>query len=421
MPTFPMLIRRGSATVRIHDYDNNGSSHFMITWNVGAERKRESRSALGAAKARAEEIATSILNGRTAALELTGTDRDSYGHAMRALKPFGIPLHAAIEEWAAAKKTIGPVSLITVADDYAKRHSEKLPPGRIPDLVAKCIEEKRQDGLSHRYVIQLRSDLNRMAAAFPGSVASLTTGELDQWLRGLDVAARTRNNLRTSVTTFFSFCRRHGFLPKNIPTEAEGLSRAKVRDGAIAILRPAQMEALLDAATPAMIPFLALGGFAGLRTAEIQRLHWADVLFDQGWIEIKAEKAKTGSRRLTPISDNLHRWLMPLRQTGLVLPHREIWREITALSGTLGFEWERNVLRHSAISYRVATTQNVNQVALESGNSPAIIFKHYRELVTPADAQKWWGIAPKSESTDGSTHDKDPQENGARKSARKCR
>ena len=177
----------------------------MITWNVGAERKRESRSALGAAKARAEEIATSILNGRTAALELTGTDRDSYGHAMRALKPFGIPLHAAIEEWAAAKKTIGPVSLITVADDYAKRLSEKLPPGRIPDLVAKCIEEKRQDGLSHRYVIQLRSDLNRMAAAFPGSVASLTTGELDQWLRGLDVAARTRNNLRTSVTTFFSF------------------------------------------------------------------------------------------------------------------------------------------------------------------------------------------------------------------------
>jgi hypothetical protein len=112
---------------------------------------------------------------------------------------------------------------------------------------------------------------------------------------------------------------------------------------------------------------------------------------------------------------------MPLRQTGLGLPHREIWREITALSGTLGFEWERNVLRHSAISYRVATTQNVNQVALESGNSPAIIFKHYRELVTPADAQKWWGIAPKSESTDGSTHDKDPQENGARKSARKCR
>ena len=44
MPKFPILVRRGSATVRVHDYDNNGSSHFMITWNLGGERKRESRS-----------------------------------------------------------------------------------------------------------------------------------------------------------------------------------------------------------------------------------------------------------------------------------------------------------------------------------------------------------------------------------------
>lgn len=145
------------------------------------------------------------------------------------------------------------------------------------------------------------------------------------------------------------------------------------------------------------------------------------MLFDQGWSEIKSENAKTGSRRLTPISDNLRQWLIPLRQEGLVMPQKEIWREITALSGWLGFEWERNVLRHSAISYRVATTQNVNQVALESGNSPAIIFKHYRELVTPADAQKWWSITPKSGSADGKAHDKSHREKGVRKSARKCR
>ena len=170
-----------------------------------------------------------------------------------------------------------------------------------------------------------------------------------------------------------------------------------------------------------MVSFLALGGFAGLRTAEIQRLHWADVLFDQGWIEIKAEKANTGSRRLTPISDNLQQWPMPHRQTGLVLPHKEIWREITALSGSLGFAWERNVLRHSAISYRVATTQNVNQIALESGNSPVIIFKHYGELVTPADAQKWGGITPKSGSAEGIVDDKDPREKGARKAAKNYR
>ena len=210
----------------------------------------------------------------------------------------------------------------------------------------------------------------------------------------MKVAPRTRNNFRTSFTTFFSFCRRNGYLSKNVPTEAEGISKAKVRTGDIAILRPTQMQALLKEASSEIIPFITLGGFAGLRSAEIQRLEWNDILFDQGWIEVKPEHAKTSSRRLVPISDNLRQWLGPLQGEGKVLIKREIWREVTALAKHLGFGWEPNVLRHSAISYRVATTQNVNQVALESGNSPTIIFGHYRELVTPAEARKWWAICP---------------------------
>ena len=34
-------------------------------------------------------------------------------------------------------------------------------------------------------------------------------------------------------------------------------------------------------------------------------------------------------------------------------------------------------------------------MALESGNSPSIIFKHYRELTTPEIAEKWLAIVPK--------------------------
>ena len=46
------------------------------------------------------------------------------------------------------------------------------------------------------------------------------------------------------------------------------------------------------------------------------------------------------------------------------------------------------------LSYRVAETGDVPRVALESGNSPAMIFTHYRELVTPEDAMQWFAIAP---------------------------
>ena len=59
-------------------------------------------------------------------------------------------------------------------------------------------------------------------------------------------------------------------------------------------------------------------------------------------------------------------------------------------------EWKRNALRHSFVSYRLAQTQNAAQVSLEAGNSPAMVFRHYRELVTPAAAAAWWAIAPKA-------------------------
>ena len=60
--------------------------------------------------------------------------------------------------------------------------------------------------------------------------------------------------------------------------------------------------------------------------------------------------------------------------------------------------WKKNALRHSFISYRVADIQNVNQVALEAGNSAAILFKHYRELVRAEEAKKWFGIEPEADA-----------------------
>ena len=36
------------------------------------------------------------------------------------------------------------------------------------------------------------------------------------------------------------------------------------------------------------------------------------------------------------------------------------------------------------------------EVALEAGNSPKMIFQHYRELVTEKSAKAWFGITPES-------------------------
>ena len=41
-------------------------------------------------------------------------------------------------------------------------------------------------------------------------------------------------------------------------------------------------------------------------------------------------------------------------------------------------------------------SRNLAQVALEAGNSPQMIFKHYRELVRPKEAETWFAIVPHS-------------------------
>ena len=86
-------------------------------------------------------------------------------------------------------------------------------------------------------------------------------------------------------------------------------------------------------------------------------------------------------------------YLSQLRSV-LGIKQKAVPRKSAALAKDLGLSWPQNVLRHSFISYRLATIQDANQVALDAGNSPAIIFKHYRELVTEEAATTWFAIKP---------------------------
>ena len=120
--------------------------------------------------------------------------------------------------------------------------------------------------------------------------------------------------------------------------------------------------------------------------AERNRLDWSAVNLERRIIEIRAGQAKTASRRVVPITDNLAAWLEPLKRTGKVVSAKNMHVDVSALARAPKIEWPRNVLRHSFISYRIAIVQSADQVALEAGNSPSIIFKHYRELTTEEQA-----------------------------------
>ena len=187
---------------------------------------------------------------------------------------------------------------------------------------------------------------------------------------------------------------------KYLPTdwnEFDSVDMMRANGGAIEIFTPEEMTKLLNHAQAELVPFLAFGGFAGLRSAEIERLDWKDVRFETGFVVVEAAKAKTASRRQVEMAANLRTWLRPYaKQTGKVLPHNDdqLYKALRELSTMAKVSWRNNALRHSYISYRVAETGDVNQTALEAGNSPAMIFSNYRELVTPQEAKKWFSIMP---------------------------
>ena len=57
-------------------------------------------------------------------------------------------------------------------------------------------------------------------------------------------------------------------------------------------------------------------------------------------------------------------------------------------------DWPHNALRHSFGSYHYAQYRDENRTAAEMGNSPAVVFRHYRALVKREAADAFWTLRP---------------------------
>jgi integrase len=386
---------------------------FYISHFVNGQRTQRMFKTFPDAEAEARKIAKFHNRGDAAVLNLTGGDQLSYVHAMQTLKPTGVALELAAREYAEAWKVLGGRgSLLEAAREYARRNLAGLPSILVPAAVEEFWDAKEKEGASKVYMKVLRFYLGKFKAAFGSQLRELTTAQIADFLRNMTGSQRSKNNARQTLGAFFKYARERGYLPK----DHDGITmvpKFKEAAGAIEIFTPEELTLYLKFARPELIPFLAIGAFAGLRSAELQRLDWREVHLKERFIEVTADKAKTASRRVVPISDNLFEWLTrSAKDRGLVVPFENMSKQIgwlvSAVNKALKTEaqltgkapdqieitWKKNALRHSFISYRVADIQNVNQVALEAGNSSAMIFKHYRELVRPEEARRWFAIKP---------------------------
>ena len=398
----PIEIKSGNVRLKIYQgaivKDGTKYPFFTVTFYEGGTRQRRAFGSLEKARDEAVKIAERLDQGERDALKFKSADAQSFALASRELKPLDVPLLDAVRQYIAATRALpAGASLLAAAQDYALRHPTVAKSKPLADVADEFLRDKDQDGASPVYLRALRYHLNPLRERFKTNISNVTTGQLNDWLRSLGHSPRTRKNAATTISTLFNYARDNGYLPKGVPTEAEGITRPKkTKAGAIGILSPDELQKILAAAeTDEQRAYFSIAAFTGIRAAEMARLKWEHVNLAGGHIEITADNAKTAARRLVPISTALAAWLEPLaHKTGLLFTSHRAAERLVLWAGKIIGRWPQNALRHSFISYRVAQTQNVNQTALEAGNSPKIIFSAYRELVTGEDALKWFAITP---------------------------
>jgi integrase len=379
---------------------------FEVADFTHGKRRMRSFTILDRAIAEAEAIGKRLSSGNTLAAQIDNRDAASYGNAMQILKDAGLdetPLEIAVAHYAKAVNIISTDKVVEAAQDFIRRNPTERPARSVRQVADELIELKTNRKASARYVEDLKGRLGALATKFPNNVDAVTTAEIQAWLDSMDAAPRTIRNVRNTASALFKFAEARGYISRGEnPVTATEKIKTKNKD-AIEIYTPDEIVRLLAAAPDTFKPVLAIQAFAGLRSAEAMRLDWKNIKLAREHIEITAANAKTASRRIVPILPNLAAWLKDAaKKSGKLFPSsrayfHELQSEISKRTKTdklAAVSWKHNALRHSFISYRCADIQNVAQVALEAGNSPAMIFGHYRELVTADDAKTWFAIAP---------------------------
>jgi integrase len=440
---FPKRLKEGHAEVTIYrqrnpsrrrnldtgNWDNTGKvfDEFVLAYYQGTRQVVDKKTGqlktlpkfvrqkfgdLAEAEREASFILTKLANGESEVLKLTGLDRAAYVHSMQKLREWrhDADLNSAVMDYVSSVKRLPDTTTLNeCVNFYLSRHPAGLPRKTVREVLDEMLAVKTNAGVSEPYAKELRLRLGQFADCFAVPISTVSSKQIQDWLTNRGVAGRTQNNYRCLISTLFKFAIQRGYLPRD-HDELSGVEKARNSGGEIEVFTPDELRKLFNAClTPVqeyrkwrdretMVPYLAIAAFCGLRSAEIARLDWSEVHLTgpEHFIEVKAAKAKTASRRTVPIPDNCALWLAPfISQSGPVCPFVRPDKQCFQYLGPAAqVAWKHNALRHSFISYRLAIIKNVHQVSLEAGNSPQMVFAHYRQLVTETQSTEWFGIVP---------------------------
>ena len=298
-----------------------------------------------------------------------------------------------------------PLSL--AVDFFLKSYREPVKPKLLSEALAEFIMDKEKKSKRPDTLRNLKNRVGLLVDAHPGRhVHEILKADVEAVIFGKGITARTQINNRLALSAFFNWCLRQRYCQSN---PAKEVDRPETDDGEPTVLSLAEVRRLLHAARDhkegKLLPYFTLATFAGIRPTELARISWKEIDLDQKTVTIQGAQAKMRSRRVVELSDNAVSWLLPFAVSRPAIRPSNFRNDFDAVKELAGFgtateekpnlkPWTQDGMRHTAISMHFKFHGHEGKTASWAGNSPDVIHRHYKGLVSDDEAKQFWSITP---------------------------
>lgn len=318
-------------------------------------------------------------------------DRRFAGHGQDGLKRSG---HTKNGRVLPSVFTRGEVHPLHRPIDSVRRSSGPL----LGAAILLLLDAKKTSGCRPAYVRSLRQYLAQFSRGREHEpLESISVDTIETWFSSRGEAAAVRSSNVGRISALFSFAIRKGWLKENPCDRLERVVIPVLPPTILTVQQSWSLMRYVHLNEVDSLGWYVVCLFAGIRPAEADRLTWDKVREGEGIIVVDAAIAKTHQRRVVRLMPTAAQWLAAARaaESRLPVPHATRRRSLRRSREHLTLpSWPQDILRHTAASYWYAHSRDAAQVASDLGHSPAILLKHYRELVSKHDADRFWAITP---------------------------
>ena len=297
------------------------------------------------------------------------------------------------------------VKLRTAAEFYMHHNHPDGGRKTVVEAVAEFLQSRKDKGCRPITVDGYKAKLEMFKRDMDGrQISVVSVAVLEKWFDGRKFGMETRKSYLRNLRAFFTWAQKRSYIVKN---PAMAIDMPNVDKKRVTFLTVSDAERLLATAATErseLVPYVALGLFAGLRPSEIHGdrtghapLDWRHIDLAKKLIDLEPEQTKTRDGRHVTITPNLAEWLIPYRKEhGPVFYNRSAFLFVL---GKSGIPYTKDVMRHTFGTMHWTMHRNEGETAIQMGDTIKTVKTHYvNPRVERSEAEKFWSILPVTDS-----------------------